>query len=907
MASPVLVTKLFIPVARPELVLRPRLIKQLNEGLNRKLTLVSAPAGFGKTTLVTEWLSNLRGDTQEENQIKNRIAWLSLDEGDNDPTRFLTYFITALNQTNGSGTAFGKGVLNMLQSPQPPPTEATLTSLINEIATSPDRIIFVLDDYHLIDSQSIHDALTFLLENLPSTMRLVIATREDPLLHLSRLRARGQMIELRATDLRFSNAETADFLNQVMGLNLSTDDITALENRTEGWIVGLQLAAISMQGHADVSRFVKSFTGSHRLVLDYLIEEVLNQQPEDVQTFLLQTSILDRLTGSLCDALTGQEDGQAILERLEHANLFVIPLDDERRWYRYHHLFADLLQQRLRQTQPENLPVLHIEAGKWYKNQGFNQEAIEHLLAGKDYQNAAELIKTIAIDIIQQGAHTTVVGWINALPEEFVKEHPYLCVLQAWALQLTGQFEAAEARLIDAENGLEKLKNRDDKEVDTILGLIHSHRAYMTFLRGEHDKTIYYARQALNQLPETAYLIRVQTALYLGVASRYQGQLHAALEIYNEILPITQRIGGNSTAILCFLNLGELYTDQAQLHRARDLFEGALKFTEQHTGRPDMPFSGYVYVNIGRILRQWNRLEDAYRYTMKGLALCRDWNVPEILALSCIELAYIHQALGHDEQARASIQEAIQISDSYSSWSRKLVTAHQVKLDLVRGDIESAGNWAQTNDLVTDGDFEFHREIEYLVLARVFIAQERFEEAHSLVEQIYRIAQEIGKGQTELEGLILLALVLSAQGETDQALVHLGKALSIGEPEGYIRIFVDEGPPMARLLYEAFSHEIAPNYVQKLLRAFPADEPGKAVTSQLHGPDSELIEPLSEREIEVLQLIAEGLTNQEISSQLYLSLNTVKAHTHNIYGKLGVTSRTQAAAKARALGLLSSS
>ena len=556
---------------------------------------------------------------------------------------------------------------------------------------------------------------------------------------------------------------------------------------------------------------------------------------------------------------------------LEHANLFIVPLDKERRWYRYHHLFADLLRQRLRQTQPEKPSILHIRASEWFAHQGLNREAIKHSLAARDYQGAAELIKAIAIDIIQQGEHTTVVGWINALPAEFVREQPYLCVLHAWALQLTGQMETSEARLIDAENALDSLKHQDDEDADTILGLIHSRRAYSAFITGEHDKTIAFARQALDQLPESSAWIRARTALLLGVSYRYRGQPRAALDVYHEILPITQRMGSNSLVVWCCLHLGELMTEMAQLHRAREIYEQALQSTERYTGRPDMPFCGYVYVGIGRILRQWDQLEDAYRFATKGVALCRDWNVAEILALSCIELAYIHWALGSDEQSRASIQEAIQIMDGFSPWGSKYATAHQVKLDLARGDINAAERWAQANDLVIEGEFEFHREIEYLVLVRLFIAQKRFEEAHALVERVYRIAQDIGKRQTELEGLILLALVFSVQGETDQGLVHLEKALSIAEPEGYIRIFVDEGPPMARLLYEALSRGIAPDYVRRLLSAFPVTEPEQAALQKTQASESDLIEPLSERELEVLELIAEGLTNREIASRLFLS------------------------------------
>jgi LuxR family maltose regulon positive regulatory protein len=904
-----LATKLFIPPKRPELVPRPRLIEQLNACAhpNCKLTLISTPAGFGKTTLISEWVQTVDGTTPP-----TAIAWLSLDEGDNDPARFLAYLIAALNQAGGSAAEIGKGSLSMLHSPQQPAAEAVLTPLINEIATISDRIILVLDDYHVIESTQVDETLVFLLENLPPALHLVVATREDPRLPLSRLRARGQLTELRATDLRFTSSEAAEFINQVMGLDLSTEDIDALERRTEGWIAGLQLASlallgtISTQGRKDATSFIKSFTGSNRLVLDYLIEEVLSQQAQDVQNFLLETAILDRLTGSLCDAVTGQENSQAILERLERANLFIVLLDEERRWYRYHHLFADLLRQRLRQTQPEKLPILHLRASEWFKVQGLNREAIKHSLDGRDYQGAAELIRAIAIDIIQQGEHTTVAGWVDAIPEEFAKGKLYLCVLHAWALQLMGQLETAEAYLIDAENILDSQEYKDDGDADTIRGLIHSRRAYATFMFGEHNKTISYANQALDQLPETAALIRAQTALFLGIAYRYQGRLKEALATYNEISAIIQTIEGNSIVVLYYLHLGDLHTELAQLHRARELYEQALEFTERQAGRPDMPFSGYVYVSIGRILRQWNQLEDAYRFTTKGLALCRDWNVADILALSCVELAFTYQALGEVDQARASMQEAIQMMEGFSAWGVKYVAGYRAKLNLAYGDLEAVERWAQTNDLVTNGDFEFHREIEYLALARVLIAQQQYEQAYTLAERIYRIARETGKRLTELEGLILLALVSSNRGEMDQALVHLERALSIGEPEGFIRIFVDEGTPMAGLLYEALSRGIAPDYVNRLLAAFPVEETEQSEATESQVFEANLVEPLSDREIEVLQLIAEGLTNQEIATRFYLSLNTVKVHTRNIYGKLDAHNRTQAVTKARALGILPS-
>jgi LuxR family maltose regulon positive regulatory protein len=942
MATPLLTTKLYIPPPLPNLVERPRLVKRLDGGLRlgHRMILVSAPAGFGKTTLVSDWLRKIDFPVAPGSRWRARTGWLSLDESDNDPSRFLAYFIAALQTIEAN---IGQGALSALQSPQPPPTEAVLTSLINEIATIPDRIVLVLDDYHLIETQPIHDALTFLLEHLPVNMHLLIASRDDPHLPLARLRAQGHLTELRATDLRFTSSEAAEFLNQVMGLNLSADDIAALETRTEGWIAGLQLAAISLQEHEDASSFIKSFTGSHRFVLDYLIEEVLGQQAESIQTFLLRTSILDHLCGPLCDAVlsrgAGEQgsagefspsppstssgpallprtsaplyldpsaSGQETLEYLEHANLFIVPLDEQRRWYRYHHLFADLLRQRLRQKQPDWVPTLHHRASEWYEQNGFADEAIEHALRGEDFERAAHLLEEYVDALLQRGEHTTVSGWINALPDSVVREHPYLCVFHAWALQLTGQFEATEARLTDAEEALANLYQENDGDAKTIRGHIHSHRAYLTFIRGEHAKTIIYARQALEQLPPEATVIRTQTALYLGVAYRFQGEFQAALDIFTEAVAISQKMGGSVTAVLSFLNLAEVYTEQAHLHQARNIYEQALQFTKRHSGRPDMPFSGYAYVGIGRILRQWNELDNAYRHTTKGIALCRDRNVAELLALSCIELAYIQHALGNDKQADEALQEAKQIFDGFSPWGSDMVAAHQAHLDLMRGEVESAERWAQASDLNIDDDLEFYREVEYLILARAFIAQNRFEQALSLLGGLHQTVQAIGKMQSVLETLIVQAMALSGQGHTEQALIKLEEAFSIGEPENYVRIFVDEGPPMAHLLYEAVTRGIAPDYTRRLLAAFPVAEPEQTDPSRAQAPKSELVEPLSERELEVFQLLAAGLTNPEIATQLVLTLNTVKVHTRNIYGKLDAHNRTQAVARARALGILPS-
>ena len=532
-----LATKLYIPPVRRGLVARPRLIERLNAGLwardafSRALTLVSAPAGFGKTTLVSEWVHEVgaHGDAPLDGAVPSiGVAWLSLDEGDNDLARFLGYLIAALRTVDAG---LGKGVLSALQSPQPPPAEAVLISLINEVVALPDtpeakqrNIILVLDDYHLIDAQPIHDALTFLLEHLPPRLHLVIASREDPRLPLARLRARRQLIELRASDLRFSSAEIAEFLNQVMGLDLSAEDISALEGRTEGWITGLHLAAISMQGRHDVSGFINSFTGSHRYVLDYLLEEVLEGQPESVQTFLLQTAILDRLTGPLCDAVrfgsaeppssstenavrfgfaeppAGQDNGQATLEMLERANLFIVPLDQERRWYRYHHLFSDLLRRRLDQSLPDSKPGLHRRASAWYEQNGFADEAIDHALRAADFERTARLIEEHVDAIWQSGEHTKLWRWLEALPAELLCSRPHLCVFYAWNLYVRGRLDAAERSLqaaeqaLDAGTDLGEQGQAPDPDRKQVRGRIAVIRALLAFFRGDVPAIIQHAR-----------------------------------------------------------------------------------------------------------------------------------------------------------------------------------------------------------------------------------------------------------------------------------------------------------------------------------------------------------------------------------------------------------------------------
>jgi LuxR family maltose regulon positive regulatory protein len=579
-------------------------------------------------------------------------------------------------------------------------------------------------------------------------------------------------------------------------------------------------------------------------------------------------------------------------------------LDDDRRWYRYHHLFADLLRQRHNQTEAEHIPTYHIRAGEWFRSEGEYHEAIKHSLSAQDYESAAELIEVIGVDMLQQGNHATVSGWISEIPEEIVTNYPYLCVLHAWILQITGEVDRSETRLTIAEQAVESTGGPKDDDIDKTVGLLYYRRAYASFLTGEHEETISHAKNALDHLPESAVLIRFHTVLFLGLAHRNLGQLQAALDIYNSILHLTEQLGGTSVAVFHYIHIADLFWEMAQLQIAKEFLEKALSLTEHKTGRPDMPYCGFVYTRIGRILRQWNQLEDAFAYARKGHALCLEWNVVELLALSFIEVAHINLALGDREQALVSMGEAIRINENFSAWGKRFAEAHKAIMELSWGEIEYAESIVPAQDSLFKETYRFQREIEYLTLSRLLIAQKKFAEAKVLINRISGHAQKTGKRVTELTCLILLAKSFYAEGDTDQALEHLNSAFVIAKPEGFIRIFIDEGPPMAALLYEALSRESASEYVRQLLGAISSDEIKESAESQKYSGEFDWIEPLSQRELEVLQLIAEGLSNREIGDRLYLALNTVKTHTRNIYSKLGVRSRTQAVSKARAMGLM---
>ena len=897
MITPLLTTKLYIPPVRPDWVPRPRLVDLLNEGLHRKLALISAPAGFGKTMLLSEWTR----------QSAFPVAWVSLDTGDSDPARFWTYFIAAL-QTIHEGV--GQSALAALQSPRLPWFEGLLTGLINEIAEVPDPFVLVLDDLHLITDQPVNDGLTFLLNNLPSQMHLILSGRADPPWPLARLRARGEMTELHSSDLRFTSKEATSFLNEVMKLDLSPQDVAALEERTEGWIAGLQMAALSMAGRKDISGFIKVFSGSHRFILDYLVEEVLDRQPRDVQEFLLRTSILERMTAPLCNAVTGTDSSQTILAQLEQANLFLSPLDDERRWYRYHHLFADLLRNRLEQTQADQVPALHRRAAEWYESKGQIVEAVGHALVAGDVERIERLVAENALAVIYHGELATVARWLGALPDEVMRSRPRLCVAHAWALAYAGRLDSVEPLLQDAEKALAGPDAPTGAPIlgtaqgQQIAGHIAAIRAYVAALKEDTSHAAELAREALHRLPEADSTVRGWTALVLGCVLRSQGDLAAAAQTFAEALAISQAADDSYLGIDVLWEQAVLQSWQGQLHKVMSTCEEALQLANRYAGRSgwQLPVTGYTYTLMSDVLCEWNDLEAALRYAREGLALCKHWGQADALAQGYFYLARALHAVGETGGALDAIQEARQVARALGPWYAVTAGAHEAAIRLAQGDVAAAACWMQANGPSITDELSIEYCISYLVLARILMAQGWLDETLGLLVQLFKIVEAAGATKSAIAILVLQALVLQAQGERDQALAALERALSLAEPEGYVRVFIGEGAPMDKLLRQAAARGIRPDYVRTLLAALENGTANEWRTPQ--SASLPLVEPLSERELQVLRLLATHLPATVIAQELVVSVSTVRSHVKRIYRKLNVHKRTDAVWQAKKLRLL---
>ncbi|MCA9927261.1 MAG: hypothetical protein KC419_02240 [Anaerolineales bacterium] len=908
MPDELLRTKLFVPQTRPFLIPRPHLLKRLNEGWqqNHKLTLISAPAGFGKTTLASTWVR----------QREEPVAWLSLDAGDQDLTRFLSYLLTTIDGVDGMSSTIGKKGLQLLQSAHPPPAEAVLIPLINDIVAHLDHIFLVLDDYHTIEATAVDDALTFLLDHLPEQLHLVIVTRVDPNLPLARYRARGSLNELRAADLRFTLEEAAVFLNEVMGLALSTADIAALEARTEGWIAGLQLAAISMQGRPDTTSTVHTFTGSHRFVMDYLIEEVLEQQPPRTREFLLQTAVLDQFTGSLCDALTEQENGHNMLAALDHANLFLVPLDEERRWYRYHHLFADLLRRRLRQSQQEQVLTLHSRASRWFADNGFVSDAIKHALQAEQFEQAAQLIEDHADALWQHGAHGKLMRWLAKMPPEIVMARPPLCIFHAWYLFASGQQDAAEQVLQAAEQSLANEQETAESAHDRakLRGRIATIHSFMAAYQGDVPAIIQYARQALALLPKDDLTWRSSAAITLGDAEGFAGDMTAAYEARLAAAQACRLANDGYFLLIANLKLAITLRAQGKLQATIDMCHQQRQLAAER-GMESTPIAGWCLAVSGEVLAERDELDEALVMAQKGLAQIERGVDLAMHGWSVLCLLRVLFSRGDLAEVAVVIQQFANLSREADvpPWVANQIAGWQVRLWLAQNQPEMAAHWLSEQGLDITREqasllpMDFFRLIDYITMARIWLALERADDAIWLLQNLVIVAEAGERFSKLIEIEVLLALAFWAKGAQPAALQTLETAIAHAAPEGFVRVFLDEGAAMVDLLRAGQAAGIAPAYVRRLLTAVSPQPATPSPTSVAGAGQLNWLEPLSERELDVLQHLAWGLSNQEIADRLYLSLNTVKVHTRNIYSKLDVHNRTQAAARAKELGLLSPS
>jgi LuxR family maltose regulon positive regulatory protein len=895
MENNLLATKLYIPPTGQILVSRPRVTQLLSRAITSSLTLVSAPAGYGKTTLVSSWLR----------EIDFPSAWLSLDEGDNDPIRFLQYFISALQKILPT---LQPDLLGVLQGMPPSNFETLLNLIINEIAIRATSFVLVMDDFHNLHAQSILEMISYLLEHAPPQMHVVLLSRTDPPLPLSHLRARNQLVDIRADHLRFTRNEIVEFLNGVVGLNLSGEEITAMEARTEGWIAGLQLAAISMQGIDDIHSFVSAFTGSHYYIMDYLTEEVLKHQSEQVRLFLLQSSILGPMCGSLIEAVVDpgvieETNAQGMLGDLERMNLFLVPLDNERRWYRYHHLFAEVLSRRLEQLYPQLPAELHQRASQWFEQNGFIPEAIQHSLAAGNQARTAQLIEQNGVLLLIRGEVTTLLQWIEAI-EPYSQSHPWLYIFKAWAFALTGYLDRVNGMLRTAEELISTLE--ETSQVRIMKGTIAAARAFRANLQGEPLFAADFARQALGCLPDIDLISRsLRTVSYalLGDASSLSGNLMEAQQAYLEAGRIGQAAGDIHLIIVNNSNLANILIELGSLRQAARIYYDTLRIATRPDGQKSI-IAGRVYSELSQVSYEWNQLKDAFQFAQQGLSLCQQWGNMDLQAIGYVMLARLEHLQAHPEKAQEAMQTAEQLLNRFDLAPKNSVWVKSAlaRLSIVQRNLEKASHFIQQSG-INIGSIHGDTEISYLqepivlIVVRLLMAKGEYNTALALSQRLLQKAEAEKRIGRVIEVLVLQSLAFQGKKDMDQALAVLERALLLAEPEGYTRVFLDEGEPMAKLLFQVKAQRISQGYESVLLSAH------ERATQTGLPPAQLLIEPLTSRELEVLKLIEAGCTNQDIAGKLVISIPTVKRHISNIYAKLGAKSRTQAISLGRALRL----
>jgi LuxR family maltose regulon positive regulatory protein len=921
-----LATKLHVPGPPPGFVPRPRLAQALDAGLARGRVLVCAPAGSGKTALLAGWARD----------SGRPVAWLGLDAGDSDPARFWRYVMTALDRAR-------PGLARRVGPPPPGSADGLVTAVINELADDPgpDAVLLVLDDYHLVDSGPVHESVAFLLENLPPGLRVAVSSRADPPLPLARLRARGQLAELRAADLRFTGEEAAALLTEAAGPGLPGTAVSALTTRTEGWAAGLQLAGLSLRGHADPAGFAAAFSGSHRFVLDYLADEVLDGQPEPVRAFLLETSVLERLTGELCDAVTGRTDGQPMLAELERAGLFVVALDEERGWWRYHHLFSDLLRGRLQAEHPGRAVALHRAAAAWSEEHSLADDAVRHALAAEDAAWAARLVERHVETLLGRGEGVTLRRWLSALPPESVRSRPRLCLAQAYGAAQSFQLEALKGLLDDAEHayavsGDEPYEDPAGRPVSVLANF----PAAIAFLRGSLARmcgdavlAARYNRLALTQLGEDDWLLRSFVRWNQAVADWLDGRLGPAEHTLAEVLAdlgaadeAIRRAGSEPAEVLraveggagffagflamrvCY-DLGQVQRARGHLDAAQSTYRQALNTVGQSSQPPHL---GLAHVGLAQVLYERDELDAALDHATEGVALCRQLASAPPLATGLAVVARIRHAHGDAAGALEAVNEAGQAGLSAQVTALlNPVPSLRARLLLAQGDVPAVAQWTTTADLSPDDEPDYPREPDYLLLARVLLAQNNPVPALTLLRRQLDAAASQGRTGSVIEIQVLRALALAACGDQASALGALTEALELAAAPGYVRVFADEGAPMHALLAQLpatrpsglAARGLDPGYLAALRSA--CDPAGAAPRKRAAATPPGLAEPLTVRELEVLRLLATGRSNQRIAHDLVVALDTVKKHVTHVLGKLGAANRTEAVARARQLGLLS--
>jgi LuxR family maltose regulon positive regulatory protein len=912
MSAPLLTTKLYIPPPRPNLVPRPQLLRQLDEGLRlgHRLTLVSAPAGFGKTTLVTEWICSL---TRE-------VAWLSVDEEDNDPRRFFTYLVAALRQIDGQ---IGHTAHGLLSAPQPPPAESLVTLLLSDLIATVEAFVLVLDDYHLIQAPQIHGALAFLLDHLPRVMHLVLVTRQDPPLPLARLRARGQISEIRERDLRFTAEEAAAFLHQTMGLSLAPEAVQALETRTEGWITGLQLAALALQEDPSPARaesFVAGFTGDDRYVMDYLVAEVLQRQPLAMREFLRQTAILDRLTAPLCDAvvkikdwsleggrqplpglrsLVSRPQSQAFLEYLDQANLFIVPLDNRRQWYRYHRLFAEFLRTTLDR---EDAKSLHRRAARWYEEQGLVGQAIQHALAyasiAEDWGDAERLIRLAAEETMQKGNLLTLGNWLDALPEASVRADGALAMYRAWVLALNGELSRAAEYAQAAQTCLDRAK-----VLATERGKLLTLRSFVAvFGPQDYEAALDLAAEALQLLGEDQVYWRVMALWSMAESQERTQNVIEAIATLHEARRTGRLLDGQLFFAPAELFLATTLQLHGQRREAVAVCQEAIEWYTDDAGRTS-PVAGMIFSRLGMLHHEANQLDLAWNCLERGIVLSEQLAMDSPIMYSLSFAAPTLHALGKSDEALAALQKAYQHGSQSGLADAEWCLAVEASIRLSLGDLPAVQRWAKAAGVSLDETLEYLRMDQYLVYARLLLRQGQLPEVGTWLDRLEHFAWERGLIRWLITIHVLQALAAEKTGDRPAADGYLAQAVQIAAPEDYFRTFLDEDSQVLALLPNV--RHVDPQFVDQLLNyAAPAEIPEP--TQKLAAPRpvaQPLVEPLSERELEVLGLIATGLSNREIADRLFIVVGTVKRHINNIYGKLQVHRRTEAVARARELGL----